>query len=264
MSSLPFTRSPPRPPPPPRARSFDYDGPPDPARWEHQVDCNNWVHAPGLDEKQWYEGAAAAADGRECAWVAGGALRLTARRRPSGGGCAYASARLRTRASWTYGRVEVCARLPPGRRGLWPALWMMPAASEFGVWPASGEVDILENVGYEPGRCVASAHTARRNGRRGNHARRATTVPDAHDAFHVFALEWEPTELRVFVDAKCYFRLARGPTAAEGEEWPFCRPFHVIINIAVGGSWGGRRGIDDDAFPATMEVKFVKVFQGDW
>ena len=141
---------------------------------------------------------------------------------------------------------------------------MMPAASEFGVWPASGEVDILENVGYEPGRCVASAHTARRNGRRGNHARRATTVPDAHDAFHVFALEWEPTELRVFVDAKCYFRLARGPTAAEGEEWPFCRPFHVIINIAVGGSWGGRRGIDDDAFPATMEVKFVKVFQGDW
>ena len=54
------------------------------------------------------------------------------------------------------------------------------------------------------------------------------------------------------------------PTAAEGEEWPFCRPFHVIINIAVGGSWGGRRGIDDDAFPATMEVKFVKVFQGDW
>ena len=117
----------------------------------------------------------------------------------------------------------------------------------------------MENVGWEPGVIRASVHTEKNHRRRGNHNRRVSGVRDAHDAFHVYACEWAPDELRFFVDDRKFYTYKnerKGP-----EQWPFDKAFHVILNVAVGGTWAARRGVDDAAFPAAMEVAFVKVFQ---
>jgi len=236
--------------------NFEHDGPPDPARWSFDEDCNRWIHGSSHGELQQYTGAAA-----RNAFVEGGRLVVEARREACEG-CAFTSARLRTRGlgDWLYGRIEVCAKLPAAARGLWPAIWMLPTdTSELGAWPSSGEIDLAEHVGHEPGTIYASVHTALRNGRKGNHARRRANVPDAHAAYHAYALEWEPDELRFFVDGRCFLRVRRdNPSPAA---WPFSRPFHLVLNLAVGGRWAGRHGIDPSAFPARLHVKYVRVFQ---
>ena len=239
------------------ADAFDRDGPPDPARWAHQTDCNAWVNNAVHAERQHYTDAS-----RDNARVAGGLLLIRAAKEASGGQ-AYSSARLTTRSAangrWRYGRVEVCARLTPGKRGLWPAIWLMPSASKFGKWPKSGEIDVMENVGYEPGVIRASVHTEHNHRRRGNHNRRVAGVRDCHDDFHVYAVEWTAERLDFFVDDRKFYTYANEHKGHE--QWPFDEPFHLILNVAVGGSWGGRRGIADDACPAEMAVAYVKVFQ---
>lgn len=237
--------------------TFGPDGPPDPAKWEHQLECNDWVHDAFHKEKQWYTDATGTN-----ASVRGGSLRITARKEATRGQ-PYSSARLTTRSAadgtWTYGRIEVCAKLTAGKRGLWPAIWLMPTKSRYGVWPKSGEIDVMENVGYEPGVVRASVHTEHNHRRRGNHNRRVAGVPDAHDDFHVYAIEWTSEQIEFFIDERRYY-VYRNEHKGHAQ-WPFDEPFHLILNVAVGGEWGGRRGIDDSAFPSEMEVAFVKVFQ---
>ena len=135
----------------------------------------------------------------------------------------------------------------------------MPTKSRYGVWPKSGEIDVMENVGYEPGVVRASVHTEHNHRRRGNHNRRVAGVPDAHDDFHVYAIEWTSEQIEFFIDERRYY-VYRNEHKGHAQ-WPFDEPFHLILNVAVGGEWGGRRGIDDSAFPSEMEVAFVKVFQ---
>jgi beta-glucanase (GH16 family) len=234
---------------------FTTDGLPDELKWGFDVECNRWISQPSHGELQRYT-AARGGNAR----VQGGRLVIEARREECEGS-KFTSARLRTRGcgDWLYGRVEVCAMLPEARRGLWPAIWMLPTDTAFGDWPASGEIDILEQVGHEPGIGYGSVHTGLRNGRRGNHARRRTSVPECHRSFHVYALEWEPDELRFFVDGRCFFRVRR--ESAAPASWPFTRRFHLVINLAVGGRWAGRHGVDESAFPAKLEVNYVRVWQ---
>ena len=158
-----------------------------------------------------------------------------------------------------YGRVEVCARLTAGKRGLWPAIWLMPSESKFGTWPKSGEIDVMENVGYEPGVVRASVHTEHNHRRRGNHNRRVAGVRDCHDEFHVYAVDWTSERLDFYVDDRKFYTYANDHKGHA--QWPFDEAFHLILNVAVGGSWGGRRGVADDACPAEMAVAFVKAFQ---
>jgi beta-glucanase (GH16 family) len=171
----------------------------------------------------------------------------------------YTSASLTTRAkaSWTYGRIEVRAKLPPGR-GTWPAIWTLGTNSAQ-RWPACGEVDIMEFVGFDPGIIHANIHTKKYNHVQKTGKGSQITIPDACEAFHVYALEWNSTQMDFFVDGKKYFTYANegsGPDA-----WPYDKDQYLILNLAIGGAWGGAKGIDESCFPQRYYVDYVRVYQ---
>jgi len=232
---------------------FNYDGLPDPKKWTFQTDCNKWVHDDEHSEQQRYT-----AGRLENARVGDGVLRVTARKEEKGG-CAFTSARLAARCHCLYGRVEVCARLPPHVRGLWPALWLLPTDSAYGPWPRSGEIDLCENVGWkERGTIHSSVHTAASNHRDRTHRMATTVVDDAHDAFHVYALTWRPHELLISVDGATVHRVEREDSSSN--HWPFDKRFFLVLNLAVGGRWGGKMGVED-IDEASLEVAYVRVFR---
>ncbi len=231
---------------------FDYTGLPDSTRWGYAVGGHGW----GNRELQYYTDARP-----ENAYVRDGTLTITAIReayedQP------YTSARLITRGKgdWQYGRFEIRAKLPKAR-GTWPAIWMMPSDWEFsqGGWPDVGEIDIMEHVGHEIGKIHASAHSKAYQWQIGTQKTGTIDVPDATEAFHTYVLAWSADVLRAYVDDRLFFEYEN-----EGEgsaKWPYDKPFYLILNIAVGGAWGGSRGIDEDAFPQSMEVDFVRVYK---
>lgn len=231
---------------------FNYTGLPDSTKWNYDTDGNNYGW--GNNEAQWYTKARP-----ENTMVSNGTLKITAWKEPTSGK-EYSSGRLTTKnkGDWKYCRVEVKAKLPEGR-GMWPAIWMLPTDNKYGGWPRSGEIDIMENVGCDPYVIVASAHTFSYNHVQGTQKNNKLAVPDCYSKFHVYALEWEADEYRVFVDDQLYFTFKNEKTGSN--EWPFDQPFHLILNVAVGGNWGGMKGIDDAIFPASMEVDYVKVYR---
>lgn len=238
---------------------FDAPGLPDPAKWQYDTFRNRdgWFN----NEKQYY------AAGREKnARVAGGRLIIEAHSEDlSQAGFAdwgkqqFTSARLITRGlgDWTYGFFEIRAKLPCGR-GTWPAIWMLPS-DENVKWPAGGEIDIMEHVGFDPGVIHHSIHTSAFNFSRGTQKTSSHQVPDACDAMHKYQLLWTADFLVFGVDdqPKLLFRKESDKQA----RWPFDQPQHLLLNIAVGGNWGGQKGIDPAAFPARMEVDYVRVYQ---
>jgi len=234
---------------------FEHPGLPDSTRWAYDVGDG----CPGLcgwgnEELQFYTDRR-----RENARVEDGHLVIEARKEPAGAR-AYTSARLvtRGRADWTYGRFEIRARLPSGR-GTWPALWMLPTGNAYGGWPASGEIDIMEHVGFAPDSVHGSVHTAAYNHIRRTQSTARIAVPDAERAFHVYAVEWTPARIDFFVDGTRYHSFANEHTGPEA--WPFDRPFHLILNVAVGGMWGGMRGVDETIWPQRLVVDYVRVLQ---
>ena len=231
---------------------FDYSGLPDAMKWSWDVDGNasGW----GNKEAQFYT-----KDRIQNAAVKDGFLTITAIKEDFQGK-KYTSARLVTKSKgdWLYGRVEVRAKLPEGR-GMWPAIWMLPTDWEYGGWPASGEIDIMENVGYDPYVIVASAHTKSYNHVQRTQKNNKITIQNCYTDFHVYALEWEASEYRVFVDDQLYFTFKNEGTGFK--EWPFDKKFHLLLNLAVGGNWGGSKGVDDTIFPRSMVVDYVRVYQ---
>jgi beta-glucanase (GH16 family) len=234
---------------------FDKPGPPDPEKWSYEAGGNGW----GNNELQFYtEGR------RENARVENGVLIVEARREAFQGK-SYTSARLNSGVGWTYGRIEVRARLPRGR-GTWPAIWMLPMRAEYGNrgWPDNGEIDIMEHVGFDPGMVHATVHTSAYNHVRGTQRGAETTVADAQDAFHVYAAEWTPRGITADVDGRRYFSFdnerLKNPQA-DWRQWPFDREFRILLNVAVGGTWGGQQGVDDTIWPQRLEIDYVRVFQ---
>jgi beta-glucanase (GH16 family) len=172
----------------------------------------------------------------------------------------YTSASVTTRgkAAWTYGRVEVRAKLPRGR-GTWPAIWMLGTNIGEVGWPACGEIDIMEFVGYDPGVVHANIHTKKYNHAINTGKGDKLTVPDASEAFHVYAVEWDKDHMDFFVDQQKYFTFrneGKGP-----ESWPYDKDQYLILNLAIGGGWGGQKGIDDSIFPQKYEIDYVRVYQ---
>ncbi len=174
------------------------------------------------------------------------------------GGKRYTSARLITKGRrLVIRRFEIRAKLPTGR-GTWPAIWMLPTDWEYGAWPNSGEIDIMENVGYDPDTIVGSAHTKSYNHVAGTQKNAKLYVPTCHTDYHVYALEWEPEEYRLYVDDTCYFTFQN--EHGSYAEWPFDKRFHLILNLAVGGNWGGQKGIDESLFPHHFYIDYVRVY----
>lgn len=190
----------------------------------------------------------------------------------------YTSGRLnsKNKGGFLYGRVEVRAKLPGGQ-GTWPAIWMMPddpftyatrCDQETGwtsdppcdAWPNSGEMDIMEHVGYQMNHVHGTMHTRAYYWVNGEQRKGRVLLDDVAGTFHVYALEWTPERIDVFVDDTLYFTYVN--EHAGWEQWPFDHPFHVIMNIAVGGHWGRAGGpIDDSIFPQRMLVDYVRVLQ---
>lgn len=228
---------------------FDKPGLPDPAKWAYQTGGDGW----GNRELQVYT------EGRpENARVENGHLIITAQHE-MWAGRDYTSARLVTagRQSWTYGYFEVRAKLPCGR-GTWPAIWMLGEGWHKGNWPAIGEIDIMEHVGHDRGRVHAAIHCTAFNHMKGTQKSATAAVPDACGAFHVYALDWTPARIEMLVDGRPYFRFENSGKGRE--EWPFDSPFYLLLNIAVGGTWGGQKGVDENAFPQSMQVDYVRVY----
>lgn len=233
---------------------FQYQGAPDASKWTFEIGGGGW----GNQEAQFYT------DRRDNARVDGENLIIEAKKETYSGN-SYTSARLNSRETWTYGRYEIRAKLPAGR-GTWPALWMLAENDTYGdqYWPDNGEIDIMEHVGYEEGVVHATVHTEAYNHLQGTQRGDSKTVPTATSEFHVYAMEWTPSEIRAYIDGDLYFRFANerlSTSSANYAEWPFDQPFFLLMNIAVGGTWGGAQGIDDSAFPQTMEVDYVRVYQ---
>ncbi|MDP2889050.1 MAG: glycoside hydrolase family 16 protein [Bacteroidota bacterium] len=231
---------------------FNYSGLPDNKKWSYDTGGNasGW----GNNEAQHYT-----ADRLKNAEVKNGFLHITAVKEDFEEK-KYTSARLITKGKgdWLYGKIEVRAKLPDGR-GMWPAIWMLPTDWIYGGWPASGEIDIMENVGYDPYVIVGSAHTESYNHVKGTHKSGTINIADCYTEFHNYIVEWEAKEYRVYVDDKLYFTFKNENTGYKA--WPFDKRFHLLLNVAVGGNWGGAQGIDDSIFPRTMTVDYVRVYQ---
>lgn len=171
----------------------------------------------------------------------------------------YSSAKLVTKdkASWQYGRVEVRAKIPAGR-GNWPAIWMLPQKNKYGGWPRSGEIDIMEHVGYDQGVLWGTVHTQSFNHIKGTQKGDSTLVKDISEAFHVYAIEWREERIDWYLDNMKYHSFEN--TDNGSDDWPFDHPFYLIFNIAIGGGWGGQQGIANDIFPNRMEIDYVRIY----
>ncbi|MDX8337563.1 family 16 glycosylhydrolase [Draconibacterium sp. IB214405] len=172
----------------------------------------------------------------------------------------YTSTRIITsgKKEFTYGRMEIRAKLPSGR-GIWPAIWMLGADIGSVGWPACGEIDIMEYVGYEPNTIHATVHTSAGYG--GNGSGNNKTLETAEEEFHVYGLFWTEKELVFYTDSPENVTHRYAPANKTNDNWPFNKPQFFILNVAVGGNWGGAQGIDNAIFPQSMEVDYVRVYQ---
>lgn len=228
---------------------FDYNGLPDSTRWGYDVGGHGW----GNNELQFYT-----ANRTENARVENGHLVIEARRE-KWEEREYTSARLITKGKgdWKYGRVEVRAKLPRGR-GTWPAIWMLASTTPL-AWPDDGEIDIMEHVGHVQGNIHGTVHTKKFNHIAGTQRGDTIRVDDCSDNFHVYAVDWDSTKLQVSMDSTVYFTF--GNEGSGYEAWPFDNRFHLLLNIAVGGNWGGQQGVDTTIWPQRMEIDYVRVYQ---
>jgi beta-glucanase (GH16 family) len=171
------------------------------------------------------------------------------------------SARLTSNQSWKYGYFEFVAKVPTGR-GTWPALWMLGDSLRHPNspgWPACGEIDIMENVGYDPDNFHYSLHCKKYNFMVGNERTKVVPAPDAPASFHTFGLDWRDGSITFYQDHKAVYHVDRTENTVDA--WPWDAPFYMILNLAIGGNWGGAKGVDDAIFPSKFIVKSVKIYQ---
>ncbi|MGK7392338.1 MAG: glycoside hydrolase family 16 protein [Candidatus Cyclobacteriaceae bacterium M2_1C_046] len=231
---------------------FEYQGQPEESKWTYDLGNGcptlcGW----GNNELQTYT------RNSENVRVEDGKLHIIARKDNENN---YTSTRIKSllKGDWKYGLIEVSAKLPYGK-GTWSAIWMLPTDWRYGDWPKSGEIDIMEHVGFDPGNIHGTIHTEAFNHIKGTHQGDSMKVKDADQAFHKYSIQWSDDKIEFMIDDKIYntFRdNGDGPSA-----WPFDEPFHLIMNIAVGGNWGGKYGVNPDVFPQIMEIDYVRVYQ---
>jgi beta-glucanase (GH16 family) len=230
---------------------FDRPGAPDSTKWGYDLGAaNGW----GNNELEYYT-----SDPKNVR-IEDGKLIIEAHK-DSLEGKPFTSCRIlsKGKGDWVYGRMEVKAKLPR-TKGSWPAIWMLSSDRSYGEWPASGEIDIMEHVGYDPGVVHGTIHTEAYNHVKKTQKEGKISVPDASDQFHVYAIEWTKDKMDFIVDDKVYHSVQRDPKD-DYKGWPFDKPFHLIMNLAVGGNWGGKEGVDETGWPQHMEVDYVRIYQ---
>ena len=228
---------------------FDYKGLPDKGKWGYE---SGFVRN---NEAQYYT-----IYRKENARVENGMLIIEARKERYQN-AEYTSASINTfnKKHFLYGRIEVRAKLPVGR-GTWPAIWMLGTNRKEKGWPLCGEIDIMENVGFDSLRIHANIHTGAYNHVKGTGKGNSITIDNPWDDFHVYAVEWHKDRLDFFVDSQKYFTYLNDG-AGDEQTWPFNKPHYLLLNLAIGGAWGGKKGIDDSAFPHQYCIDYVRVYQ---
>ncbi len=162
----------------------------------------------------------------------------------------------KVKEGWKYGYIEASIKLPKGK-GTWPAFWMMPV--NFRSWPADGEIDIMEEVGYHPDYVSSSLHANAHVHSNNTQVTHEMYCKGAEGEFHTYAIEWTAQNITTYVDGKV--QLSYDNRGLGRDDWPYDDPFYVIFNLAWGGDWGGSQGVDESALPVTMEVDYIRVFQ---
>ena len=234
---------------------FNHGDTPDAAKWSFDTgdgcpDLCGW----GNNELQYYTSGE-----RKNARIENGMLIIEAHQEKMGSR-EYTSARLHSKlkGDWTYGRIIVSAKLPAGL-GIWPAIWMLPTDWAYGPWPASGEIDIMENVGYMPDSLFSSIHTQKFNHMIGTQATKGVYSPTLNTAFHEYGVDWNEERIDFSFDGHIYHTFRNNHDGYEA--WPFDKAFHLIMNIAVGGNWGGKHGVDVSIWPQQLQIDYVRVYQ---
>ena len=217
--------------------------------WRHEVQNSGWVN----HELQNYVNHKTPG-GKLVTEVRDGHLRITALKENGKiySGRVYA----KSNTGWKYGYIEASIKLPKGK-GTWPAFWMMPV--NFRSWPADGEIDIMEEVGYHPDYVSSSLHATAHVHSNGTQVTHEMYCKGAEGEFHTYAIEWTAQNITTYVDGKV--QLSYNNRGLGRDDWPYDDPFYVILNLAWGGDWGGAQGVDESALPVTMEVDYVRVFQ---
>ena len=217
----------------------------------------NWTNETDIDvNNEWQKYT----DGDNIA-VKDGILTITARKTGKGQHkYDYTSGRINSsgKHEFLYGRIEIRAKLPSGK-GTWPATWMLGANVATAGWPACGELDIMEHVGYDPLWVQGSIHTPSSYGNTINSGR--LKIKDCEQAYHVYGMIWTPDKIEYYVDDPSTPYYTYNPAIKNDSTWPFNKPCFLILNLAVGGDWGGAQGVDDSIFPVKMEVDYVRVYQ---
>ena len=220
-----------------------------PDYWTHEVKSAGWVN----HELQNYVNHKTP-EGKLVTELRNGKLRITALKENGKvySGRVYA----KVKEGWRYGYIEASIKLPKGK-GTWPAFWMMPV--NFRSWPADGEIDIMEEVGYHPDYVSSSLHAHAHVHSNGTQVTHEMKCAGAEGEFHTYAILWTAKNITTYVDGKV--QLSYDNRGLGRDDWPYDDPFYVIFNLAWGGDWGGAQGVDESALPATMEVDYIRVFQ---
>ncbi|MBW8192593.1 family 16 glycosylhydrolase [Neiella marina] len=249
------------------ADEFDYQGAPDPTKWGYDI----WPAGKVNAELQAYTNRL------QNARVEQGHLIIEAHKETYDN-AEYTSARIHAhgKGDFKYGRAEIRAKLPAGQ-GSWPAIWMLPSdpftyattcqsdadwqgSDQCDAWPNSGEIDIMEHVGYDMNRVHGTVHNKAYYWVNWEQRKGAVEGKDVSEAFHVYAMEWTPERIDIYFDDTLYFSYMNEHSGWQA--WPFDHPFYLILNIAVGGAWGSAGGpVDDRIFPLQMSVDYVRVYQ---
>lgn len=230
------------------AEEFNQTGLPNPQIWDYE---EGYIRN---QELQYYTRAR-----MENAQVENGTLIIESRKEDMGDKH-FTSASLITlnKQHFRYGRLEVCAKLPTGK-GMWPAIWLLGVNRKQVGWPTCGEIDVMENVGFDPDRIHANIHTKAYNHVKKTGKGSSIVVEKPYEKFHIYALEWTPERLDFFVDDQKYFVYEND---GSGEaSWPFDQEFYLILNAAVGGAWGGQKGVDETIFPQKYYIDYVRYYQ---
>lgn len=235
---------------------FNYTGHPDPLLWTYDEGdgCNlacgcGW----GNNELQYYT-----KDNTDNARVENGNLIIELNQAKEDG--KFNSARIVSRGAgeWKYGTFEIKAKIPKGI-GVWSAIWMLPSENNYGIWPRSGEIDIMENVGFAEDTIVSSVHTLNFNHGIGTHKNGKIHVDEAHEEFQIYKLTWDEKHFKVSVNDIEVFEYNR--ISDNYGDWPFDKKFYLLMNIAYGGNWGGMKGVHPEELPAKMYIDYVRVYQ---
>jgi len=226
---------------------FDHAGAVSSSNWYQQTDAG---HGWGNNEKQYYTA------GTNNAYVSNGQLVIESKKE-NRGHLHYTSARLSSVSAFKYGIFEMKAKLPQGR-GIWSAFWLLASKRPM-HWPNDGEIDIMEHVGYDPSKVHATIHCDEFNHVKGTQIGKSFNINDPFNQFHTYTLDWRPTSIKAYIDGQNYFHYEKPDNSYQA--WPFNNEMNILLNVAVGGNWGGAQGIDDGIFPTKYTVQYVRQYQ---